>query len=97
MANVLSGNPLKIDTLGDVYATPAQQSCRMNIAHIEFVGYSVATDEGILTDNEGREVWRAHGSDDMSPVVSQDIGWVKGLIATSFTLGTGFFLVYLRP
>lgn len=97
MANEVSGNPLRLDTLGAAYATPAQQSCRMNIAHIEFVGYSVATDVGVLTDNEGREVWTAHGSDDVSPVISQDIGWVKGLIVTDLTLGTGYFLVYLRP
>lgn len=97
MANVLTGNPLKLDTVGAVYTGPAQQKGMMKIASIQFIGYSVATDVGVLTDSLGREVWTAHGDDDMSPVFSQDIGWVKGLVVTDLSGGTGYFLVYLKP
>lgn len=96
MTNVLSGNPLVLDTVGDVYDTISQQRQRTYIAHIEYIDYAVDTEVFELQDCEGRIVWRGSGNADFSPVVSQHIGFVKGLVVDTL-VAPGRLLVYLKP
>jgi hypothetical protein len=96
MANQLSGNPYVLDSVGDIFAEPGQQSCRTCISHFEYVDYPNVSDQVTLHDDEGRVIWSTVGNADFAPVVSQDIGWVKGITVVALT-APGRILVYLRP
>lgn len=88
MANVITGRQWVLDTAGVVWTDEAK------ILHFEFVDYLVATDTAILKDRAGRVVWSATGAADLSPIISQDIGWVSGL--TVDTLGSGKVIAYIK-
>lgn len=93
MANVVTGNPLLLDTQAVGNLSPFGTS-NVRIRHIEYIDYTVATEVFELRDSEGRVVWRGGGHGDFSPVVSQEIGWVKGLVIF-LLVAPGKFLVYL--
>lgn len=91
MANQLASNPLTLDTPGTIF------TAHMKINNIEFVGYSVATDEIVLQDINGNNLWDARGSTSFNVTRSGHIGWVNGLKFVSITPGsTGVVKVYFE-
>lgn len=94
MANQLAVNPLTLDTpAAGVVLIPD----RIKINNIEFLKYAVSTDEAILTDQNGKNVWDAVGATTFSIQRSGHIGWVNGLIFQSLTPGsTGIIKVYFE-
>lgn len=91
MANVITGRQWVLDTLGAVWTDGVK------ILHMEYVGYDVASDVGVLKDRNGRVLWIAQGQDDLSNVVSQDVMWSDGLTVDDLGgSGTGKFLVYIQ-
>lgn len=93
MANVVTGNPISLDTQAVANVSPFGTS-RIRIRHIEYTDYAVATELFELQDSEGRTVWSGNGNADFSPVVSQEIGWVKGLSVQTL-VAPGRFLVFI--
>jgi hypothetical protein len=94
MANQLAVNPLSLDTAA---AGVVLIKDRIKINNIEFLKYSVATDEAILTDQNGKNVWDSVGSTNFNVQRSGHIGWVNGLIFQSLTMGsTGIIKVYFE-
>lgn len=93
MANVVSGNPLVLDTVAVGAISPFNRTM-IKIRHIEYVDYAVASEPFLLSDSVGRVVWSGVGSQDFDPVISQEVGWVKGLVVTTL-VAPGRFLVYL--
>lgn len=94
MANQLAVNPLTLDTPGSGVVLIKN---RIKISNIEFLKYAVATDEAILTDENGKNVWDAVGSTNFNIQRSGHIGWVNGLIFESLTPGsTGIIKVYFE-
>lgn len=91
MANDISGNPLIIDTAAATNVWP--QGGNLNVRHFEFVDYAAGTDNVIVTDRNGRRVWSANGTADLDNIISQEIGWIRGLIVP--TLSSGKLYVYL--
>jgi len=94
MANQLAVNPLTLDTAASgVVLIPN----RIKINNIEFLKYAVATDEVVLTDENGKNVWDSVGSTNFNVQRSGHIGWVNGLIFESKTPGsTGIVKVYFE-
>lgn len=97
MANDITSNPWNLDTDVADGDFPNYANARIKIAHIEFVGYSVATDIAAISDRNGNIIWEASGNVDLTNVVSQDIGWVNGIGEVGLGGSTGKLLVYLRP
>lgn len=93
MANVITGRQWVLDTVANTDVWPWSN---VNVKHVEFYGYGNATDVGILKDRNDRIVAEMHGNADLSPIISQDIGWVDGMKFTGNSSGTGKFLVYIE-
>lgn len=90
MANNISGRVWTVDTVGVVF------DGEINVDHFEFVNFQVATDEGVLLDRIGRNIWDFRGSTDFSPVKSGHVGWIEGLTLSALTIGSlGFIKVYI--
>jgi len=91
MANQLAANPMTLDTPGTIF------NAYMKINNIEFVGYTADTDEVVLQNVDGKNLWDARGSTNFNVVRSGHIGWVKGLKFVSITPGsTGVVKVYFE-
>ena len=94
MANQLAVNPLTLDTPG---AGVVLIKDRIKINNIEFLKYAVATDEAILTDQNGKNLWDVVGSTNFGIQRSGHIGWVNGLVFQSLTPGSaGIIKVYFE-
>lgn len=92
--NQLAVNPLNLTTPGSGIVLIKD---RIKINNIEFLKYSVATDEAVLTDQNGKNLWDAVGSTNFGIQRSGHIGWVNGLIFESLTPGsTGIVKVYFE-
>ncbi len=90
MANQIASLPWAIDTAS---ATDIA-SGYMLIAHFEFVGYALDTDNVVVHDTNGRVVWQANGLDNLAPVASEYIGTIQGLRVP--TLSAGKLLVFIE-
>lgn len=91
MANNISGRVWTLDTPEIVY------DHEVKILFIEFLNYSVSTDEIVLQDRIGRNLWDARGSLAFDVVRSGRIGWSEGLTFVSITPGsTGVVKVYIE-
>lgn len=97
MANVLTGNPLVIDTAAaTALSIGGQTGVPINIGHFEFEGYSTgAADSVVVKDAGGNVVWEAIGRAIKDNIISgTPIGTVYGLIVS--TLSSGKLLIYFR-
>jgi len=94
MANQLAVNPLVFDTAAaGVVLIPN----RIKINNIEFLKYAVASDEAIINDQNGKNVWDVTGATNFSVQRSGHIGWVNGLIFQSLTMGsTGIIKIFFE-
>lgn len=91
MTNQLASNPLTLDTPGTIF------TAHMKINNIEFVKYATDTDEIVLQDINGNNLWDARGSTNFNVVRSGHIGWVNGLVFASITPGSvGVVKVYFE-
>ena len=90
MANQLASLPWRLDTASGT----AIFTGYMQVAHFEFVGYSLDTDNIVVKDVNGRIVWQANGRSDLSPVASEWIGTIQGLALT--TRDDGDLLVFVE-
>lgn len=90
MANQLGSNPWVIDTPGPalLFAT------NVKAAHFEFSQYAADTDNVIVVDRFGKEVWAANGNVDLSPVESFTVEWIHGISVP--TLSSGKLRVYFK-
>ncbi len=93
MANDLTGRVWTLDTPS---ATVPVYDHEVKINHIEFLGYTTATDAVVLQDRNGRDLWDSRGSTNFDVQSSHKIGWSDGLIFASLTGGSaGFVKVYI--
>lgn len=73
---------LSVDAPTDViYTTPVK------IKNIGFMDYDADTDTAEVQDRDGNTIWNANGTADLSPVMSQHIGWTNGLQVPVLTSG----------
>lgn len=91
MANNITGRVWTLDTVG------AASDFETKIEHIEFEGYTTATDVATVTDRTGRVLWTGRGSTAFDTVKSGKIGWVEGVTLSALTGGsTGTIKVYIE-
>jgi hypothetical protein len=83
MANQLAEMPWSIDT---PQAAPFFTT-ELDIVHFELAQYTLDTDNVIVKNKNGNVVWAANGEADLSPVISQKIGWINGMIVDTLTAG----------
>jgi hypothetical protein len=99
MANVLTDNPLIIDTTS---GTVLFSGGRAKVTQIEFEGYLNETDACEVQNTNGKTIWYGPGRADLDTVRSGRIGWVYGLlIPVNMTngnknLNTGRILIYFE-
>ncbi len=65
----------------------------VKVKHFEFVSYTADAHLAVLQDTNGNVIWEVNGKSDLSNVVSQVVGWVKGIKLV--TLNSGKILVYI--
>lgn len=100
MAAQLINNPWAF-VAADVSATPFSLN-RFKIAHVEFVGYTNATDTAELQDQLGNTIWYAEGDADLKSMRSDYIGWVNGIVVPANTflgnanISSGKLLIYFE-
>lgn len=90
MSNVITGRQWILDTVESVW------SSEVKVLHFEFYGYAVDTDVAVITDRNDRVVWTATGNADLSPIISQDIGWCDGMKLATLTAGGGKVAAYIQ-
>ena len=96
MADQLSANPWTLDLSVAVPRTVWKS--KVHIHNIEFVGYSVATDSGVLQDQLGNNLWDFRGSTTFDIQRSGDLGIVNGVQLASVTnpASTGVIKIYFK-
>lgn len=85
MANDLSGRQWFFDTASG----SAVWNHNIKVKQIEFLDYIADTDTCVITDKNGKLVWKGNGAADLSTVRSGTIGWVNGLIVSKIDNATG--------
>jgi len=92
MANNLAENPITIDTAS------ANVIINWNICvhHMEFVNYAAQTDNVVVQNMNGHNVWDAIGDTTLSPISQgSQVGWIHGLKVP--TLTSGLLKIYIKP
>jgi len=93
MANVVTGNPLSLDTTGTTSSLAWRGE--LKVRSMVFAEYAAGTDTAVVKDKAGRVVASFNGNADLEPVAIQDIGWIHGgLFLDSITAGR--VLVYIE-
>lgn len=90
MANDLRRNPWIIDTPG----AGVLYSSRIFVKQFQFMQYLNDTDNVVVQDKNGREVWAENGAADLETVRSGAVGAIEGLIVP--TLVNGKLLIYIK-
>jgi hypothetical protein len=87
MANSITGNPIYIDSVGTLFKQ-----------RFKFDGglwtSTAAGDTIVLTDNDGRVVFKSLYPTDLQPVTIPKMNWINGLIVTTITAG-GYAVIYI--
>ncbi len=90
MANSLGTRPIVIDTAG---ATVLRTEW-LHIMQIVFTDYALDTDNFVVQDKNGNEVFSGNGANDLAPVNITNIGFVHGLKVP--TLSAGKLLIFTK-
>lgn len=90
MANILTQNPLVLDTSGATIFFPGG----IKVRHFEWSGYG-AGNSAIVNNGLGKLVWQGTPTTDTQEVRSGQVGWVDTGIVLA-TLTGGKVLVYFE-
>jgi len=96
VADQLAANPWTLDL--SVAVPRIVWKSKVHIHNIEFVGYSTATDAGVLQDQLGNNLWDFRGATDFTIQRSGDLGIVNGVQLASVTnaASTGVIKIYFK-
>lgn len=96
MANVLTGNPLRIDTAAPFAALVKLFNSTLFVHHFEFSKYALQGNRCQVRDGHGRYVWDITGAGDLEEVRSGTVGPVFDGMYVDNVEGGGVLSVYFK-
>lgn len=95
MANDLSARQWRLDT-ATPFGSPGALLWPGNvfIKQIIFEKYSAQASNATIKDRNGKIIFQPTGAADVSPVRSNELGWVEGFVLD--TLSDGNIMVYVK-